>query len=115
MCLLAQVNCGNLFTQNPVYHWRQDSAYERARDSKLFAGLMSLDEIKAKKARIESGEEFEGAAAKAARARRADQEAAVRERLVTPAARARAWARNPHREPAPGPPPATCPSRNGPP
>jgi hypothetical protein len=77
----------------------QDSAYERARDSKLFAGLMSLDEIKAKKARIESGEEFEGAAAKAARARRADQEAAVRERLVTPRSACHLFVRNPHREP----------------
>ena len=61
----------------------QDLSYERARDSKLFAGLMSLDEIKAKKARIESGEEFEGAAAKAARMRRADAELAAQERMVS--------------------------------
>jgi hypothetical protein len=43
---------------------------------------MSLDEIKAKKARIESGEEFEGLAAKAARMKRADAEQAAREKMV---------------------------------
>ena len=62
---------------------RQDLAYERARDSKQFAGLMSLEQIKAKKAKIESGEEFEDAVAKAARQKRADAEALRREALVS--------------------------------
>ena len=63
-------------------HYFQDLNYERSKDSKLFAGLMSLDEIKAKKARIESGEEFEGPAAKAARMKRADAALAAREQMV---------------------------------
>ena len=57
-------------------------AYDAKADAKHYQGLMTLDQIKAKRSRIESGEEFESEAIKAAKAKKVDDILAAREAQV---------------------------------
>eukprot|EP00284_Hemiselmis_tepida_P004998 CAMPEP_0174948540 /NCGR_PEP_ID=MMETSP1355-20121228/89295_1 /TAXON_ID=464990 /ORGANISM="Hemiselmis tepida, Strain CCMP443" /LENGTH=115 /DNA_ID=CAMNT_0016196057 /DNA_START=72 /DNA_END=416 /DNA_ORIENTATION=+ len=53
--------------------------YDAKADAKHFAGLMTLDQIKAKRSRLESGEEFDDEATKAAKAKKMDDIHAAKE------------------------------------
>jgi len=55
------------------------SIYDERTDAKHYAGLMTLDQIKSKRSRIESGEEFENQEEKAARAAKIDAAVAKKE------------------------------------
>lgn len=60
-----------------------DQTYDQAREGRAYAGLMSLEQIRAKRARIESGEEYEDTKAKAQRQEKLDVIAAAKEEKVS--------------------------------
>ena len=58
---------------------QRDDTYDKARDSKMYQGLLSFDELKKRKAIIESGVLEESAQEQAARALKADAVLAAKE------------------------------------